>query len=54
MRGEITVKERYIVTMMDGSQYNVHCETITKCVQMFGEEEKNIVKIEKLDGEEDK
>lgn len=43
-------KERYIVTLKDGTQYNALCETFAECAQAFGEE--NVVKMEKLDYEE--
>lgn len=44
-------KERYIVTMADGKQMNVVARTFAECLAMLGEE--NIVKLEKLDYEEE-
>lgn len=46
----IEQKERYIVTMADGTQINSVCGTFSECIAAFGEE--NIVKIEKLDYQE--
>lgn len=43
-------KERYIVTMTDGTRMNAVAKSFSECLQMFGEE--NVEKIEKLDYEE--
>lgn len=43
-------KERYIITLVDGTQKNALARTFAECIQMLGEE--NIIKIEKLDYEE--
>ena len=48
----IEKKERYIVTLKNGEVYNALCGTFAECIQAFGEE--NIVKMEKLDYDEEK
>ncbi|MBQ9662197.1 MAG: hypothetical protein IJV40_03480 [Oscillospiraceae bacterium] len=47
----IEKKERYIVTLDDGKEYNALCASFSECIQAFGEE--NIRKMEKLDYEEE-
>lgn len=46
----IEKKERYLVTMEDGSCKNALAATFQEVLQMFGEE--NVCKIEKWDYEE--
>ena len=43
-------KERYVVTLEDGTRKNVLAATFQEVIMMMGEE--NVVKIEKLDYEE--
>lgn len=44
-------KERYIVTMEDGTRINTVASTFQEVLLMFGEE--NVVMVTKLDYEED-
>ena len=46
----IEQKERYIVTMVDGTRVNVVASTYQEVIQMYGEE--NVTMIKKLDYEE--